>query len=171
MVEGVTNPVQIGVQDFLSTVDDETLFETIKRGRPGENGRGRPGTKMSGFGIETEGGPPPILSDAQIREVASFIRSWQTQPSVAIEPFDASKGDAAAGAATYAASCAACHGEEGWGALGPRLAGSTFQDLSSDGAIRHVVLNGRRGTTMPSFKLHDAQIADLIAFIRSFGDA
>jgi mono/diheme cytochrome c family protein len=172
MVEGVTNPVQIGGQDFLATVDDETLFGMIKRGRPGENGRGHPGTKMTGFGIETEGGPPPILTDAQIRDVVSYLRSWQTQASVEIEAFDASSGDAAAGADTYVTNCAACHGDDGWGALGPRMAGTTFQDLTSDALIRHVVLNGRSNTSMPSFKqFDDTEMADLIAFIRGLDDA
>ncbi len=78
------------------------------------------------------------------------------------------------GAAVYAAVCAACHMPDGRGAIGagaypalaanPRLAAAGYPIL--------VVLRGRKA--MPAFgrSLSDAQVAEVVGFIRSsFGNA
>jgi elongation factor G len=59
----------------------------------------------------------------------------------------------------YAENCESCHGRDGWGSvsgnitLAPALAGATFQETATDAFIRHSILNGRPGTTMPLFGL------------------
>ncbi len=70
------------------------------------------------------------------------------------------------GADLYARSCASCHGGEGGGAVGPALdGGSAAADLTDD-QIGAVIRVGPG--TMPSFdRLTDAQIASLVAFIRT----
>ena len=166
IVEAVTNPVTISHPDFLSVVDDQFLFDSIAYGRPGANGRGRPGSKMSGYGLE-EG---RVLSDDEIWLIVGYLRSWQLEPSVTLEPFSSAGGDPLAGAAIYAAQCATCHGEDGWGTEGPRLAGATLQQTASDAYLRHAILSGRAGTTMPALPLDDDGMADLVAFIRGLGD-
>ena len=148
-------------QGLLTVVDDAFLTESISAGRPGDNGHGKPGTKMSAFGPR-QSGP---LTDQEIAEIVGHIRGWQTEPSLALEPYTAD-GDAAAGAKVFEA-CVPCHGQDGWSAAAPSLAGDTFQRIASDAFIRHTVLNGRPGTTMPQFKLSEKEVADLIAHIRS----
>jgi cytochrome c oxidase cbb3-type subunit III len=150
-------------QAFLQVVDDAFLFENIARGRPGPNGRGRPGTKMAIYSADY-GGP---LTNDQIRQIVGFIRRWQTQPSIPLDPFTAA-GDVAAGAKVYTTNCEACHGKDGWAdKLAPSLAGQTFQQTASDAYIRHMARNGRMGTTMAAFTLTDQQVNDLVTYVRS----
>ena len=161
-VEGMLSTPHLNNQALLTVVDDEFLRENTARGRPGPNGRGKPGTKMSVYG-EEHGGP---LTATELALIVAHIRSWQTEPSVALDPFVAGS-DAEAGRVLYETHCLACHGEDGWGEIAPSLAGVTFQDTATDAMIRHAIRNGREGTTMPAFQLTDAEIGDLISYIRT----
>lgn len=165
-VESVKNAPHLNSQGLLITADDEFLFQTVKRGRPGAAVPGKPGTKMPAFGVDRS----RILDDRQIEAIVAQVRAWQTEPSVTLEPY-AAAGDPTAGALVYAEACATCHGEDGWGIEAPRLAGETFQATASDAFIRHVIQHGRPGTKMKAFPYDDTQIADLIAFIRTLDDA
>jgi cytochrome c6 len=68
----------------------------------------------------------------------------------------------------YMENCSACHKPNGVGVKGafPSLAGDAFVQ-GDGGAVAGVVLNGRGG--MPTFKadLTDAQIADILTYVRS----
>jgi cbb3-type cytochrome c oxidase subunit III len=163
MAGNITHPVSIGSQDFLGAVDDDFLRRNISLGRPGEASRKASGSKMPAF-ADPRG---PVLNPQQLDAVVGYLRSWQTRAPATPEPFDASSGDATRGAEAYALRCASCHGADGWQAGAPRLAGATLQASISDAMIRHVVLQGRAGK-MPQFKLSDPEIADIVAFIRTF---
>jgi mono/diheme cytochrome c family protein len=151
-------------QGLLTTADDDFLRESIARGRPGANGQGRPGTKMPIFD-EALGGP---LTGAEMDQIVGYVRSWQTEPSVELAPYEA-RGDTQRGAGLYATYCAACHGADGWSKTAPSLAGETFQETADDSFIRHTILNGRPGTTMVGYQLGETEVADVIAFVRSLG--
>ena len=71
------------------------------------------------------------------------------------------------GAAVYASNCAACHGAEGQGVVGPRLDGNS--NLSRGSFLIGRVLNGYPAHGMPPFRdvLDDHQIAALSTYIRS----
>lgn len=163
-VAGMLSTPHLSHQGLLTVVSDEFLRENTARGRPGENGRGRPGTKMSAFG-DRYGGP---LTDAQIDEIVAHIRTWQTDPAVDLPPYSTT-GDPERGRVLYTANCESCHGKDGWppSNLAPALAGATFQDTASDAYIRHTILAGRLGTTMPQLKLSETQVDDLVAYIRT----
>lgn len=165
MVAGVTNAVSIAHPDFLRIADDDYLFAAIARGRPGANSRGKPGSKMPAFG-HPDG---RILEDDQIRLLVAYLRSLQRVASTSLAEFSIADGNASAGETIYASNCASCHGADGWGEIGPRLAGETFQSSASPAYIRQTLLDGRPGTAMPAFDFDDRQMADLIAFLRSFG--
>ena len=162
MAPSITHPVSIGSQDFLQAVDDDFLRRSITLGRPGDASREARGTKMPAYGDPRA----PILTAEQIDQLVGYLRSWQTVAPATPEPFDASGGDAARGAAAYGLRCASCHGPDGWQEGAPRLAGATFQATVSDGMIRQVILRGRAGK-MPEFKLRDGEIADIVAFLRT----
>jgi mono/diheme cytochrome c family protein len=76
-------------------------------------------------------------------------------------------------ATLYSANCAACHGENGRGGAAIALASPVYLALADDRAIRSVIANGVRGTTMPAFAasaggmLTSKQIDVLVQEIRS----
>jgi mono/diheme cytochrome c family protein len=70
----------------------------------------------------------------------------------------------ARGAALYAADCVVCHGADG--TAGIDGASNLVEDVPNldDAAITDVVLNGK--DEMPAFAYTEAQMADLLAFLR-----
>lgn len=86
----------------------------------------------------------------------------------------------ASGAGIYRMNCAACHSLDGRGdeILFPALAGNPLVRQTSPETLAHVVLAGSKGAAtpsaptgpgMPSFawKLKDAQVADVLTYIRN----
>src|SRR6266542_3984086 len=67
----------------------------------------------------------------------------------------------------YLANCARCHGQDGQGGVGPKLAGVVTTDFPDAQQEIAVVRNGR--AAMPSFKndLSAAQIQDVVAYTRT----
>jgi cytochrome c oxidase cbb3-type subunit 3 len=163
-VEGTNSP-NLNSQGLLVVADDGYLRETTARGRPGPDGRGAVETEMPPYDVRLGGS----LSREEIDLIVGFVRQWQMEPTVALAPFEAD-GEPSRGRATFEESCAACHGADGWSAIAPNLAGTTFQEVASDAFIRHTVLFGRPGTAMAPFELTDEDLADLIAFIRTLDD-
>ncbi|MFI5349797.1 MAG: c-type cytochrome [Elusimicrobiota bacterium] len=81
------------------------------------------------------------------------------------------------GAATYARTCAVCHGAAGEGYKAdraPALANPDFLSTVSDGLLREAIVAGRRRTTMSAWgarrggPLSDDDANALIAYIRSW---
>lgn len=77
-------------------------------------------------------------------------------------------GDPVAGAAVYTVNCAACHGVEGEGGLGPSLLANQFASSVTDAELRQFLLDGRPGTSMVGFldRLDETQLKDVITFLR-----
>jgi mono/diheme cytochrome c family protein len=71
-----------------------------------------------------------------------------------------------AGELIYAARCSSCHGAEGQGGQGPRLAGTVTTLYPATADEIAVVTNG--GLAMPSFAdtLTEAEIAEVVLFTR-----
>lgn len=90
-------------------------------------------------------------------------------PAVAAKENEQSSEDqATAGKKLFAEHCAACHGAEAKGGIGPDLTAKTFKFGRSAADITTTITGGRPGG-MPAFgnQLSKTQIADLVAFIRS----
>jgi cytochrome c oxidase cbb3-type subunit 3 len=89
------------------------------------------------------------------------------------------RGDTKRGSALFTSYCSGCHGLAGHGGIAPEIANPVFQRAASDEFIVTTIRNGRRGTVMPSFQpqiagarmLSDADLGDLLAFIRTLGGA
>jgi len=77
-------------------------------------------------------------------------------------------GDPASGAEVFSANCAACHGENAQGGVGPTLV-SAEMAAKNDDHYRQTLLNGVQGTAMPAWggRLSAQEIEDVIAFMRS----
>lgn len=86
--------------------------------------------------------------------------------------------DPAAGKALYAASCTACHGGAGNGkgpaaiALKPKptdFTNAAWWTGKTDAELATAIRAGRPGTSMTPFtELTDAEVADLVAYLRTF---
>ncbi|HJU69232.1 MAG TPA: FTR1 family protein [Gemmatimonadaceae bacterium] len=81
------------------------------------------------------------------------------------------------GEGLYARSCLACHGASGAAdgpaapsltRLPPDIGTFAWQAERSDAALAAVIRNGIPGTAMPSSELDDAQLARIVAHLRSF---
>lgn len=80
-------------------------------------------------------------------------------------------GDLVHGASVFSGSlgCSACHGQNAAGGFGPALNNAQFaQGYPTDASLAAIIRDGK--DTMPAFdtsRLSDADLADLIAYIRS----
>lgn len=88
---------------------------------------------------------------------------------------DAQDGDASRGAKLFAQNCAVCHGDRGQGRVGATLA-KDFPGIRVDVLLKDIISGGVQGSVMPAWSkskggpLADAEIDDLIAFVRSLGN-
>jgi len=149
------------------------LFKTIRHGRPGR--------VMPAF---------EALSDAQVSAIVDHVLGWRANPQeISFDPQPVS-GDAARGKALFARHCADCHGAEGgseglgtgvtlsrkrkFDVIPPALNNPGFLASASDAWVRHTIVQGRPGTSMPSqqdLAISDQQVDDIVAHIRGFADA
>jgi mono/diheme cytochrome c family protein len=86
-------------------------------------------------------------------------------PAGAQRPGNGGQGNPASGRHVFMRNCARCHGANGQGKIGPRLAGTSL----SPGTIENAVTNG--GGKMPSFKkqLSPDEVKAVAAYVRSLG--
>jgi mono/diheme cytochrome c family protein len=86
------------------------------------------------------------------------------------EPGGGSGGTAKSGPGydVYLANCARCHGQDGQGGVGPKLAGGAVVRAFPDPAAQIRLVEDGEGS-MPSFKgkLSRAQIEDVVAYTRT----
>ena len=109
-------------------------------------------------------GVKPDLTEAEIKDLAQFVRS--------LSALSADAGAAERGKATFAVACAACHGAEGKGMVGlaPNLTDSTWLYSSSEPTIIETITHGRVNR-MPAFGdfLGEAKVHLLTAYVYGMG--
>jgi cytochrome c551 len=93
------------------------------------------------------------------------IQAEAGDPGAPSHPPPSSVGDAGRGEMFYKASCVVCHGEQGVGALGPRLAGNPI--LSNDKAFKEVIRQGRHMMPPLLDTLTGQQLADIHAWLQT----
>ena len=160
--------VPLALEGFQRVVTDEYLRKTIRLGRPGR--------VMPSF---------TRLSDEEVNAIIAYVRSWNDLPPPHY-PDTPLRGDAERGKSLFTNKCAACHGLNGYGGQGtgvtfsrpreapliaPALNNPGFLAAASDAMIRQTLLNGRKGTPMPSAKelgLSKQDVNDVVAYVRSF---
>jgi len=108
---------------------------------------------------------------AAIAAVATVVLLFANEPAAppaAAPPEDGAEPVARDGAAVFGDECAACHGTDGAGGVGPTLSGGAVVAAFPDAADQTtVVVEGRGG--MPSFgdRLSEAEIAAVVEYTRS----
>jgi mono/diheme cytochrome c family protein len=157
---GLANPV------YLAIADDEVLRRAAADGIPN--------SLMPAF-ARSAGGE---LTDEQIGILVRGIRAWARPDALggaAPPPYVAAAGDAAKGAAVFAAACASCHGDGGRGGADKR-AGSvvdgSFLGLVSDQSLRTTVIAGRPDIRHPDWRgdvagraLTSEEVSDVVAWL------
>jgi mono/diheme cytochrome c family protein len=146
----------IASPELLAVVGDGYLYDAVTEGRPG--------TGMPAF---------RHLSTDDVASLIVYVRGWQSGPDRRLPP--APRGDPDAGLALYKGSCSGCHGRDAEGGVGPQLHNPALLMSATDAMLFHWIAEGRTGTAMRPFlrgrqgpvDLSEAQIADLVAYIRS----
>ncbi len=136
----------IGDPVYLAIVDDQSLRNTISKGRRG--------TPMAAF-AESAGG---MLTDKQVDAIIQGMRQRWGQPQilqgVTAPPYAAkSGGNAQQGAAAFATFCASCHGADGKGsAKVGSIVDAHYLSLLTDQGLRTVVIIGRPDFNAPDWR-------------------
>ena len=156
----------IGDPVYLAIVDDNTLRNTIAKGRNG--------TPMAAF-AQSAGG---MLTDKQVDAIVAGIRQRWGQPQilqgVSAPPYAAkSAGNAQAGAAAFQTFCASCHGADGKGtAKVGSIVNSSYLTLATDQGLRTIVIIGRPDFNAPDWRnnvpghpMSDQEITDVVAWL------
>lgn len=79
-------------------------------------------------------------------------------------------GSVAEGERLFTANCAACHGADGTGGVGPNLHANAHVQSLDDPGLVELILSGVEGTAMPAFRgrLDEGQLRDIVALLRSW---
>ena len=100
--------------------------------------------------------------------LVSRLASAQTlNPTLQGHPDDYPRVDVEFGARLYAQHCVACHGNTGDGVAGVDLRSGKFRTAATDPQLRTVITNGFPNTGMPAFKLTQAELTGIVAYIRN----
>ena len=158
----------IGDPVYLAIVDDDTLRNTISKGRPG--------TAMSAF-AQSEGG---MLTSKQVDAIVEGMRQRWGQPNVlqggTAPPYAAKmSGNSQRGAAGFTTFCAACHGAAGKGtAKVGSIVNPYYLSLITDQGLRTIVIVGRPDFSAPDWRnnvpghpMTDQEITDVVTWLAS----
>lgn len=88
-------------------------------------------------------------------------------PTLQGHPEDYVRADIEYGARLYAEHCFGCHGATGDGVAGVDLRGGKFRNAVTDPQLRTVITNGFPNAGMPAFKLDQAELTGLVAYLRN----
>ncbi len=134
---------------------------------------GVPGTMMASW--------DRALTFEEIEALVAFLRNWETiqEAGLVLTPpapihVDLSNPEEvlALGERIFNTTCAACHGENGTGGMGPAINSQQFLGRHSDEQIRDAILYGGRrpNSSMPAFgdRLTSVEVEALVRFIRAW---
>jgi mono/diheme cytochrome c family protein len=152
-------------RDFLTAASDQFLYTSISRGR----------NHTAMFGWETDLGKPEKLSENDIQDIVSYMKSRIDSVTDVIYPGE-SLGKPGPGKTLYLKYCSKCHGYNGEGDKAPALNNQEFLNAATNGFILATISLGRAGTAMPTWgkvneknrKLSGAERQDIIAYIRGW---
>ncbi|MFP7297681.1 c-type cytochrome [Neobacillus niacini] len=158
--EGKNAGTAINNQQYLNTVSDKDIFNSVKFGREG--------TGMPSYG--------PRLSEEELNNVVAYIRNWQST-EIDFEVPKTIAGNVINGEKLYNLYCINCHGEAGSGKLkmGTALSNPQFLKYTTDKQIWISTAYGRDDTRMAASltglngvrQLEEEEITDIVSYIRS----
>jgi mono/diheme cytochrome c family protein len=162
-------------KNWPSIRPDLTIREVIEKGVSG--------SPMPAWGA-ANGGP---LSEADIDALVAYILTWEPNgprqipptptyiPRPPVTPLPNVEGDPVLGGALFDENCVVCHGANGEGRVGARLA-KNWPSLRPDLTVKATIERGIEGSPMPGWSqqnggpLSEEQINHLVAFILTLPD-
>jgi cbb3-type cytochrome c oxidase subunit III len=165
MGQGTAEYPPLAGNPVVSAADPSAMIAIIVNGRSGSltvNGHAYNGQMPTWSGQ---------LSNSDIASVATYVRSaWGNGASPVTEQQVAAAGtpvSAQVGASVYAKNCAACHGANGIGGIGPALAENPHVNIGDPTNMLTTILQGR--SLMPSWRgqLSASDIASVATYVRS----
>ena len=81
-----------------------------------------------------------------------------------------SQGDVENGFRLYGANCSTCHGANGDSVAGVDLRRGQFRRVASDADLIRIIATGIPGTAMPPNRFTTADVAGIVAYVRSMRD-
>lgn len=157
-------------KDWPSIRPDLRVKTTIENGVAG--------SPMPAWG-QSNGGP---LNESEIDALVAYILTWETggppeiptspayTPRPPITPVPEVMGDPNSGGVLYDENCKVCHGPNGEGRIGARLA-KAWTSVRPDLEIKTTISTGIEGTIMPAWSqanggpLTESEINNLVAFV------
>jgi cbb3-type cytochrome c oxidase subunit III len=151
-----TGVPSIGYTGLLQVVSFQFIRFTLLNGR---------GTRqMASWHPEYSG-----LFNGEIDSVANFLMGNREVYS-SWDKVQVINGSGSSGREIFMANCQVCHGPDGKDGIVIPLNNPGFLEIAPDRFIYLTLLSGRGNTAMPSWSYFtDSQMADLLAFIRSWG--
>jgi mono/diheme cytochrome c family protein len=152
---------------YFAVADETVVRESIANGLKG--------TSMPAF-AQSAGG---MLTDKQVEVLATGLRARGSKPelfrNVNLPSYAAkSPGDVARGALAYQTFCESCHGSNGAGGRASSVTDDSFLALTSDQALRLMVITGRPELGAPDWRgnvagkpMSDQEITDVVAWLAS----
>ncbi|UFN50293.1 cytochrome c [Roseomonas sp. OT10] len=164
----LTNDARTGLGRW--SIDDIVAY--LRDGRNAHSTASGPMAEVVGFSTS-------LMREDDLRAMAVYLKERPDQPAAAPPPAP-DPARMRVGEALYVDNCIACHRRDGTGVeqMIPRLAGSAVVQQGGPETLLRVVLQGVRGVAtkaaptapaMPAFgwRLNDAQVADLVTYLRS----
>src|SRR5436305_5107634 len=105
----------------------------------------------------------PLTVAAGLLLSAAFLAAQAIQG----HPEDYSRADIEYGARLYSENCDRCHGPSGTGVSGVDFKSGKFSHAATDRQLTTVISSGFPEAGMPPFKLDEAELAGLVAFLRN----
>lgn len=122
-------------EQLLSLMDSEHFYQTIVEGRSG--------TAMPAWNF---------MNKQELADLMSYLDSWRPR-KISRSKFNSvmAKGSSYRGERWYYENCAACHGDDREGGIGPSLNSPEFLAMADNRFLYNTVTKGRRATGMAAY--------------------
>lgn len=112
----------------------------------------------------------PLFLAGCLSATLAFAQHAQDEKPKKPHPAIGNQEAIAAGAKTFSSGCAICHGFEGGGGRGPRLAGGRAMWHSLDENATYKLIRNGVGSGMPGSSLPEDKVWELVAYVKSLRD-
>lgn len=103
-----------------------------------------------------------VVAAALLVTLTAVGGALHAQEGHGVTPFDLERGGQ-----LFLSNCASCHGPNGDGVTGVNLFSGKFRKAETDEDLSNIIRHGIPGTPMPPFNFPEAQVVQIVAYLRS----